>query len=163
MSSWNSTLNPFSMPQGGLKALEDSNSDEDLLKIRAYQYDIVCNGVELCSGAIRNHKPEIMYKAFEIIGYKKADVDESFSALITAFKYGAPPHGGLAPGIDRMVMLLADEKNIREVSAFPFNQQAEDVMIKTPANISKKHINELGLEHNLKVKKMLDAQNGKSR
>ena len=84
-----------------------------------------------------------MYKAFEIIGYKKADVDKSFNALITAFKYGAPPHGGLAPGIDRMVMLLADEKNIREVSAFPFNQQAEDIMIKTPANISKKHINEL--------------------
>ena len=154
--------NPFSMPQGGGKALEDARSQEDLLTIKAYQYDIVCNGIELCSGAIRNHKPEIMYKAFAIAGYKKEDVDTSFSALITAFKYGAPAHGGLAPGIDRMVMLLADEKNIREVSAFPFNQQAEDLMMKTPATISKKHMNELGLEHSIKVKKMLNERNEKN-
>ncbi len=109
--------NPFSMPQGELEALES----KDPLDILAYQYDIVCNGVELSSGAIRNHRPDIMYKAFEIAGYSREDVDTNFSGMINAFKFGAPPHGGSAPGIDRIVMLLADEPNLREVVVFPMN------------------------------------------
>ena len=131
--------NPFSMPQGGLKALETMNP----LEIKAYQYDIVCNGIELSSGAIRNHVPEIMYKAFEIAGYDKEVVDNKFRAMIKAFKYGAPPHGGCAPGIDRMVMLLANTENIREVIAFPFNQKAEDLMMGSPAEVTAKQLKEL--------------------
>jgi aspartyl-tRNA synthetase len=133
--------NPFSMPQGELEALETL----DPLDILAYQYDIVCNGVELSSGAIRNHRPEIMYKAFEIAGYSQADVDRDFAGMINAFKFGAPPHGGSAPGIDRMVMLLAGEPNIREVVLFPMNQRAEDLMMGAPGPVSAKQLKELNL------------------
>ena len=118
----------------------------DPLEIKAYQYDIVCNGVELSSGAIRNHKPEIMYKAFEIAGYNKETVEKKFSGMLNALKFGAPPHGGSAPGIDRIVMLLADEPNIREVIAFPMNQQAMDLMMNAPAEIEKDRLEELGLK-----------------
>jgi aspartyl-tRNA synthetase len=131
--------NPFSMPQGELEALETMNP----LEILAYQYDIVCNGVELSSGAIRNHKPEIMYKAVEIAGYSQEEVDANFSGMINAFKFGAPPHGGSAPGIDRIVMLLADEPNIREVVLFPMNQKAEDLMMNAPSAVSLKQLREL--------------------
>jgi len=131
--------NPFSMPQGELEALET----RDPLDILAYQYDIVCNGIELSSGAIRNHRPEIMYKAFEIAGYTQADVDTNFAGMIGAFKLGAPPHGGSAPGIDRIVMLLADEPNIREVIVFPMNQKAEDLMMNAPASATAKQLREL--------------------
>ncbi len=133
--------NPFSMPQGELDALENM----DPLDILAFQYDIVCNGVELSSGAIRNHKPEIMYKAFEIAGYTQEDVDTNFAGMINAFKFGAPPHGGSAPGIDRMVMLLADEPNIREVIVFPMNQKAEDLMMAAPGPVSAKQLRELNI------------------
>ncbi len=133
--------NPFSMPQGELEALET----KDPLDILAWQYDIVCNGVELSSGAIRNHRPDIMYKAFEIAGYSQADVDANFSGMINAFKFGAPPHGGSAPGVDRIVMLLADEPNIREVVVFPMNQKAEDLMMGAPAPVSDKQLKELGI------------------
>jgi aspartyl-tRNA synthetase len=133
--------NPFSMPQGEMEALETM----DPIDILAFQYDIVCNGVELSSGAIRNHKPEIMYKAFEIAGYSQADVDENFSGMINAFKFGAPPHGGSAPGIDRMVMLLADEPNIREVIVFPMNQKAEDLMMGAPGPVNAKQLRELNI------------------
>lgn len=133
--------NPFSMPQGEMAALETMNP----LEILAYQYDIVCNGVELSSGAIRNHRPEIMYKAFEIAGYTQADVDKNFSGMINAFKFGAPPHGGSAPGIDRIVMLLADEPNIREVITFPMNQRAEDLMMGAPSPVSLKQLRELNI------------------
>jgi aspartyl-tRNA synthetase len=133
--------NPFSMPQGGMEALEKS----DPLDILAFQYDIVCNGVELSSGAIRNHRPDIMYKAFEIAGYGREVVDERFGAMIKAFKLGAPPHGGIAPGIDRIVMLLADEPNIREVIAFPMNQKAQDLMMNAPAEATEKQLRELHL------------------
>ena len=133
--------NPFSMPQGELEALET----KDPLDILAWQYDIVCNGVELSSGAIRNHRPDIMYKAFEIAGYSQADVDANFSGMINAFKFGAPPHGGSAPGVDRIVMLLADEPNIREVVVFPMNQKAEDLMMNAPAPVSDKQLKELGI------------------
>jgi aspartyl-tRNA synthetase len=133
--------NPFSMPQGGMEALETM----DPLDILAFQYDIVCNGVELSSGAIRNHRPEIMYKAFEIAGYSQADVDENFSGMINAFKFGAPPHGGSAPGIDRIVMLLADEPNIREVIVFPMNQKAEDLMMGAPGPVNAKQLRELNI------------------
>ncbi|ACV75105.1 MAG: aspartate--tRNA ligase [Zymomonas mobilis] len=133
--------NPFSMPQGGMEALET----KDPLDILAYQYDIVCNGIELSSGAIRNHRPEIMYKAFEIAGYDQAMVDENFAGMINAFKYGAPPHGGAAPGVDRMVMLLAGEPNIREVVLFPMNQKAEDLMMGAPAAVSERQLKELSL------------------
>ena len=127
------------MPQGGLETLET----KDPLEILAYQYDIVCNGVELSSGAIRNHRPDIMYKAFEIAGYSREDVDANFSGMIEAFRLGAPPHGGSAPGIDRIVMLLADEPNIREVIAFPMNQRAQDLMMGAPGVVAPKQLREL--------------------
>ncbi|MBA3897128.1 MAG: aspartate--tRNA ligase [Sphingomonadaceae bacterium] len=133
--------NPFSMPQGEMAALED----KDPLDILAYQYDIVCNGVELSSGAIRNHRPDIMYKAFEIAGYSREEVDTNFAGMINAFKLGAPPHGGSAPGIDRIVMLLADEPNIREVIVFPMNQKAEDLMMNAPAPVTSKQLRELNI------------------
>jgi aspartyl-tRNA synthetase len=133
--------NPFSMPQGELEAL----NTKDPLDILAYQYDIVCNGVELSSGAIRNHKPEIMLRAFEIAGYTAAEVEDRFAGMINAFRYGAPPHGGLAPGVDRIVMLLAGTDNIREVIAFPFNQQAQDLMMNAPAEVSDRQLKELHL------------------
>ena len=139
--------NPFSMPQGDL-------TDKDLenpLNILAYQYDIVCNGIELSSGAIRNHKPELMYKLFSIAGYDKNQVDEKFSGMINALSFGAPPHGGIAPGIDRIVMLLANEKNIREVTMFPMNQNAQDLMMKAPSEITEEQLKELNLA--LKTKK----------
>jgi aspartyl-tRNA synthetase len=131
--------NPFSMPQGGMEALES----KDPLEILAWQYDIVCNGVELSSGAIRNHRPDIMYKAFEIAGYTREEVDRDFSGMINAFKFGAPPHGGSAPGIDRIVMLLANEPNIREVILFPMNQKAEDLMMNAPSEVMQKQLQEL--------------------
>ena len=134
--------NPFSMPQGGLNALEK----KDPLDIKAYQYDIVCNGVELSSGAIRNHKKEIMIKAFEIAGYSKKDLEKQFSGLLQAFSFGAPPHGGCAPGIDRIVMLIAGEPNIREIIPFPFNQKAEDLMMNAPTVISEDRLKELSLK-----------------
>jgi aspartyl-tRNA synthetase len=133
--------NPFSMPQGGLEALET----RDPLDILAFQYDIVCNGVELSSGAIRNHRPDIMYKAFEIAGYKQEDVDRDFAGMINAFKFGAPPHGGSAPGIDRIVMLLADEPNLREVVLFPMNQRAEDLMMNAPGPVTARQLRELNI------------------
>ena len=141
--------NPFSMPQGGMEALEA----EDPLNILAYQYDIVCNGYELSSGAIRNHRPDIMYKAFEIAGYSSEDVDTNFSGMINAFKCGAPPHGGLAPGIDRIVMLLCQEENIREVIAFPMNQRAQDLMMGSPSEVSQRQLRELHLKLNLPKEK----------
>ncbi len=143
--------NPFSMPQGGLEALETMNP----LDIKAWQYDIVCNGIELSSGAIRNHRPDIMYKAFEIAGYGKEVVDDRFGGMINAFKFGAPPHGGSAPGVDRIVMLLADEPNIREVIAFPLNQQAQDLMMNAPAAVDDRQLKELHLRVQLppKIKK----------
>ena len=134
--------NPFSMPQGEMNSLLNL----DPLEIKAYQYDIICNGVELSSGAIRNHKPEIMYKAFEIAGYTKEELEEKFSGMLNALKFGAPPHGGSAPGIDRIVMLLADEPNIREVIAFPMNQQAMDLLMNAPAEIDNARLEELGLK-----------------
>ncbi len=134
--------NPFSMPQGEMESL----LNKDPLEIKAYQYDIVCNGVELSSGAIRNHRPDIMYKAFEIAGYNKEEIESKFSGMLNAMKYGAPPHGGSAPGIDRIVMLLANEPNIREVIAFPMNQQAMDLMMNAPAAVDKKRLEELGLK-----------------
>ena len=133
--------NPFSMPQGDLKNLDFSNP----LNLKAYQYDIVCNGIELSSGAIRNHIPELMYKLFEIAGYSKPDVDEKFSGMINALSYGAPPHGGIAPGIDRIVMILADEKNIREVIMFPMNQNAQDLMMQAPSEVKNEQLKELNL------------------
>ena len=141
--------NPFSMPRGGIDAFKT----KDVLDIKAWQYDIVCNGVELSSGAIRNHIPEIMYKAFEVVGYSKKDVDSQFAGLINAFKYGAPPHGGCAPGIDRIVMLLAGEPNIREAIAFPMNQRAQDLLMNAPSNIDPKRLKELGITIASKKKK----------
>ena len=141
--------NPFSMPQGELEALET----KDPLDILAYQYDIVCNGVELSSGAIRNHRPDIMYKAFEIAGYSQADVDTNFAGMINAFKFGAPPHGGSAPGVDRIVMLLADQPNIREVIVFPMTQKAEDLMMGAPSFVSAKQLRELNLRSTAEVPK----------
>ncbi|MEI6210153.1 MAG: aspartate--tRNA ligase [bacterium] len=134
--------NPFSMPQGGMEALEKMSP----LDIRAYQYDVVCNGVELSSGAIRNHKLDIMFKAFEIAGYKQEDVEAKFSGLLNAFKYGAPPHGGIAPGVDRIVMLLAGADNIREVIAFPMNQKAQDLMMGAPSPVTEKQLRELHIQ-----------------
>ena len=149
--------NPFSMPQGGMEALTTKNP----LEILAYQYDIVCNGVELSSGAIRNHKPDLMYKAFEIAGYGPEVVDSRFGGMITAFKFGAPPHGGLAPGVDRIVMLLADEPNIREVIAFPMNQKAEDLLMQAPAPADDKQLRELHLQLSPKAKQLLAEENEK--
>ena len=137
--------NPFSMPQGGLDALET----QDPLSILAYQYDIVCNGVELSSGAIRNHRPDIMYKAFGIAGYSAAEVEARFGGMLKAFRYGAPPHGGSAPGIDRIVMLLADTPNIREIVAFPMNQQAEDLLMGAPAPVPPERLKELHIRLDL--------------
>ena len=137
--------NPFSMPQGGLEALET----QDPLTIKAYQYDIVCNGIELSSGAIRNHRPDIMFKAFEIAGYSSKDVEARFGGMLNAFRYGAPPHGGSAPGIDRIVMLLADERNIREVIAFPMNQAAQDLLMQAPNEVEPKRLRELHIKLDL--------------
>jgi aspartyl-tRNA synthetase len=137
--------NPFSMPQGGLEALNTM----DPLHIKAFQYDIVCNGIELSSGAIRNHRPDIMIRAFEIAGYPESEVEARFGGMLNAFRYGAPPHGGSAPGIDRIVMLLADEPNIREVTLFPLNQQAEDLMMGAPAPIEPSRWKELHLKPDL--------------
>jgi aspartyl-tRNA synthetase len=139
--------NPFSMPQGNIKDIDFDNP----LNIKAYQYDIVCNGIELSSGAIRNHVPELMYKLFSIAGYEKKQVDEKFSGMINALCYGAPPHGGIAPGIDRIVMLLANEKNIREVTMFPMNQNAQDLMMNAPSEVNEEQLKELSLA--LKLKK----------
>jgi aspartyl-tRNA synthetase len=133
--------NPFSMPQGNLT----KENFENPLDILAYQYDIVCNGIELSSGAIRNHKPDLMYKLFSIAGYDKKQVDEKFSGMINALSYGAPPHGGIAPGIDRIVMLLANEKNIREVTMFPMNQNAQDLMMQAPSDVSEEQLKELNI------------------
>ena len=129
------------MPQGDINKLDFNNP----LNIKAYQYDIVCNGVELSSGAIRNHIPELMYKLFSIAGYDKKHADEKFSGMINALSYGAPPHGGIAPGIDRIVMLLANEKNIREVTMFPMNQNAQDLMMKAPSEVNSNQLKELNL------------------
>ena len=133
--------NPFSMPQGNVKEL---NFDKPL-DILAYQYDIVCNGIELSSGAIRNHIPELMFKLFSIAGYDKNAVEKKFSGMINALNFGAPPHGGIAPGIDRIVMLLANEKNIREVTMFPMNQNAQDLMMNAPSEVSEIQLKELGI------------------
>ena len=133
------------MSQGDINDWDIDNP----LNIKAYQYDIVCNGVELSSGAIRNYIPELMYKLFSIAGYSKKEVEEKFSGMINAFSYGAPPHGGIAPGIDRIVMLLADEKNIREVTLFPMNQNAQDLMMKAPSEVDEKQLKELGLKKNI--------------
>jgi aspartyl-tRNA synthetase len=141
--------NPFSMPQGGLEALQT----QEPLSILAHQYDIIANGLELSSGAIRNNRPEIMYKAFEIAGYSKQEVDEKFGAMIRAFEFGAPPEGGFAPGIDRMLMLLENEPNIREVIAFPKNGSAQDVMMNAPGEVDEKQLKELHIKLDLPKKK----------
>ena len=141
--------NPFSMPQGGLEALEN----EDPLDILAWQYDIVCNGIELSSGAIRNHLPEIMVKAFGIAGYDKATLEKEFSGMMHALSFGAPPHGGIAPGIDRIVMMLAGEDNLREVTLFPMNQKAEDLMMGAPGEVSAQQLRELHIRTVLPPKK----------
>ncbi len=138
--------NPFSMPQG---KIENLNFDKPL-DIKAYQYDIVCNGIELSSGAIRNHIPELMYKLFSLAGYSESQVNAKFSGMINAFKFGAPPHGGIAPGIDRIVMLIAGKENIREVTLFPMNQNAQDLMMQAPSEIDEKQLKELNLKKNIK-------------
>jgi aspartyl-tRNA synthetase len=138
--------NPFSMPQGGMEALMAADTDEKLLDLLAYQYDIVCNGVELSSGAIRNHKPDLMYKAFEKVGYSADVVDDKFAGMINAFKHGAPPHGGIAPGVDRIVMLLAGTNTIRDVILFPMNGQAQDLMMNAPAEADPAQLKELNIK-----------------
>jgi len=137
--------NPFSMPQGDIDKIDFANP----LKIKAFQYDIVCNGVELSSGAIRNHVPKLMYKLFSVAGYSKSQVEEKFSGMLNALSYGAPPHGGIAPGIDRIVMLLANEKNIREVTLFPMNQNAQDLMMEAPSEVEEKQLKELSIKTNI--------------
>ena len=139
--------NPFSMPQGGMEVLENAKTNDDILDILAYQYDIVCNGVELSSGAIRNHKADIMYKAFDIAGYGPEVVEDKFAGMINAFKFGAPPHGGIAPGVDRIVMLLAGTNTIRDVILFPMNGQAQDLMMNAPAEADPAQLKELRLKH----------------
>ena len=134
--------NPFSMPQGGLEALET----EEPLEIKAYQYDIVCNGVELSSGAVRNHRPDIMRKAFEIAGYSEEELKTKFSALYSAFQYGAPPHAGMAPGVDRIIMLLTGTDNIRDVIAFPMNSNAEDILTGAPCEVTEKQLREVHIK-----------------
>jgi len=138
--------NPFSMPQGNINELDLKNP----LDIKAYQYDIVCNGIELSSGAIRNHIPDLMYKLFSVAGYSEQQVNEKFSGMINALSYGAPPHGGIAPGVDRIVMLLADKENIREITLFPMNQNAQDLMMKAPSEVDEKQLKELKLKKDLK-------------
>ena len=138
--------NPFSMPQGKIEELDFNKP----LDIKAYQYDIVCNGIELSSGAIRNHIPELMYKLFAVAGYNEKDVNDKFSGMINAFNYGAPPHGGIAPGIDRIVMLLAGKENIREVTLFPMNQNAQDLMMKAPSEINENQLKELSIKKDIK-------------
>ena len=140
--------NPFSMPQGDI----DKLNFKEPLNIKAYQYDIVCNGVELSSGAIRNHIPELMFKLFSIVGYEKEEVNQKFSGMINALSYGAPPHGGIAPGVDRIVMLLANEKNIREVTLFPMNQNAQDLMMKAPSDVDDKQLKELNIKRDINKK-----------
>jgi aspartyl-tRNA synthetase len=137
--------NPFSMPQGGLAALEAAKTDEELLALKAWQYDIVCNGVELSSGAIRNHLPEVMVKAFGIAGYGPEVLEAKFGGMLKALQYGAPPHGGIAPGIDRIVMLLAGATNLRDVIMFPMNQQAQDLLMGAPSEAEPKHLRELNI------------------
>lgn len=137
--------NPFSMPQGGMDALQAADTDEKKLDLLAFQYDIVCNGIELSSGAIRNHRPDIMLKAFELAGYGPEVVEEEFGGMLNAFRYGAPPHGGIAPGVDRIVMLLADASNIRDVTLFPMNQQARDLMMQAPSPVDDKQLRELNI------------------
>ena len=134
------------MPQGEIDKLDFNNP----LEIKAFQYDIVCNGVELSSGAIRNHIPELMYKLFSIAGYDKKQVEEKFSGMLNALSYGAPPHGGIAPGVDRIVMLLANQKNIREITLFPMNQNAQDLMMKAPSEVDVKQLKELGIKIDIK-------------
>ena len=134
--------NPFSMPQGGLEALENQNP----LEILAYQYDIVCNGIELSSGAVRNHDIDIMVRAFEIAGYTEEDVKNRFGALYNAFQYGTPPHAGAAPGVDRMVMLIADSTNIREVIAFPKNKKARDLLMRAPSVVTKQQLDDVHIQ-----------------
>ena len=134
------------MPQGDIQKINFKKP----LDIKAYQYDIVCNGIELSSGAIRNHKPELMYKLFSIAGYTQKEVDEKFSGMINAFSYGAPPHGGIAPGIDRIVMLLAGKENIREVTLFPMNQNAQDLMMQAPSEVDENQLKELSIKQNIK-------------
>ena len=150
--------NPFSMPQGGMAALEAADTEEKQLDLLAYQYDIVCNGVELSSGAIRNHKPDIMYKAFEIAGYGPEVVDTEFAGMINAFKYGAPPHGGIAPGVDRIVMLLAGTESIRDVILFPMNGQAQDLMMNAPGEVSTEQLRELNIRLSPDAKKALEGE-----
>ena len=139
--------NPFSMPQTDMKNFDK----EDPLKIIAYQYDLVCNGYELSSGAIRNHIPEYLFKIFAKVGYSKEMVQKNFSGMIKALSYGAPPHGGMAPGIDRIVMLLADQKNIREITLFPMNQNAQDLLMEAPSDITEKQLKELNIKINKKI------------
>ena len=138
--------NPFSMPQGNIQELDFNKP----LEIKAFQYDIVCNGIELSSGAIRNHIPELMYKLFSIAGYKEKEVNDKFSGMINALSYGAPPHGGIAPGIDRIVMLLAEKENIREITLFPMNQNAQDLMMQAPSEVDDIQLKELGIKKDIK-------------
>jgi aspartyl-tRNA synthetase len=151
--------NPFSMPQGGMEALET----KDPLEILAYQYDIVCNGIELSSGAVRNHRPDIMVKAFEIAGYGREVLEEKFGGMLRAFRYGAPPHGGIAPGVDRIVMLLADTPNIREVTAFPLNQQAQELMLGAPSRVGERQLKELNVQLSLAARERLREEDERAR
>ncbi len=138
--------NPFSMPQGGIEAIKKAITKDEYLKIKAHQYDIVCNGIELSSGAIRNHQLDLLYAVFEVVGYSKDKVNESFPGMVKALQFGAPPHGGIAPGIDRIIMLLTQSKNLRETIAFPLNQQAQDLLVGAPSKVSKEQLDILGLE-----------------